>query len=378
MTFSILQPPRILFGRGTAAQAAPLALGFGQRVLLVHGGSARRSDWLADALQAGGATVHRHPCPGEPTLAMLEQALPDLRAFAPTSVIALGGGSVIDLAKALAAMIPATGAPLDHLEGVGKALPLTHDPLPLIALPTTAGTGAEVTKNAVIGVPEQGRKVSLRDDRMIARVAIVDPALTDGCPAGVTLASGLDAVTQVIEPYLSCKATPYSDAIALPAIGPGLAALMRLAAGEDAAARDALAWTSLCGGLALANSGLGAVHGFAGVIGGMTGAPHGEICGALLGPVLAMNRQRSSGPAQERADRVCALIAGPLGCPPDDAPMALADWAHGAGLPRLSAMGLAAQDHAQVAQTAQGASSMKGNPVPLSMADLIAVLNAAG
>lgn len=378
MNFSILQPPRILFGRGSAAKAAGLVLGFGKRILVVHGRSVERSDWLVEALVAGGARVQRYLCAEEPTLEMLEEALGWTRPARPQVVVALGGGSVIDLAKALAALIPAKGEPMDHLEGVGKAMPLVADPLPFIALPTTAGTGAEVTKNAVIGVPEQGRKVSLRDDRMIARLAIVDPALTDGCPRGITLASGLDAVTQVVEPYVSCKATAYSDAIARPAIGPGLAALMRLMKGEETEARDALAWTSLSGGLALANAGLGAVHGFAGVIGGMTGAPHGAICGALLGPVLAMNRARSTGEARRRADEACALIAGALGCSAEAAPETLAAWAHAAGLPRLSEMGIAASQHRQVALGAITASSMRGNPVPLAEDDLRSILESAG
>ena len=378
MSFSILSPGRILFGRGQAAQAAALIRPFGTRVLLVHGASGRFAPGLSGQLAALGAEVQGIACAEEPTLALLEQALDQTRDFAPQGVVALGGGAVLDLGKALAALIPATGDVLDHLEGVGKALPLMADPLPFVALPTTAGTGAEVTKNAVIGVPEQGRKVSLRDDRMIARLAIVDPALTDGCPWPVTLASGLDAITQVIEPYVSCKATPYSDAIALPAIGPGLRAMLHLAVADDAPARDALAWTSLCGGLALANAGLGMVHGFAGVIGGRTGAAHGAICGALLGPVLAMNRARSTGDARARLDRVFEILAEVLGCTAEAAPEALASWAHGAGLPRLSALGVRPADHDDIAQIAQTASSTKGNPVVLSHADLMQVLESAG
>lgn len=377
MAFSIQQPGRILFGRGTAAQAAGLIAGFSPRVLLVQGANAARADWLASDLAAKGAQVARLSCAGEPTLPDLMAALDIGRAFAPGVVAGLGGGAVIDLAKALAALIPAKGDPLDHLEVVGKALPLTVDPLPFVALPTTAGTGAEVTKNSVIGLPDHGRKVSLRDDRMIARVAIVDPALTDDCPRAVTLASGLDALTQVIEPYTSCKATPYTDAITQPAIAPGLAALMRLMEGEDARARDALAWTSLTGGLALANAGLGAVHGFAGVIGGTTGAPHGAICGALLGPVLAMNRARTEGAARARVDDVCAILGTALGVAPQDAPAALTTWARAAGLPRLRDMGLDPATHADVAQASLSASSMKGNPVALSVADLTAILDQA-
>ena len=377
MSFAILQPPRILFGTGTAAQAPDLIRDFGNRVVLVHGASVARAAWLIQALVAGGAHVLPLSCAAEPTLAVLQDALDASRAFAPHVVVSLGGGAAVDLGKAVAALTPAPGGIMDHLEVVGRGLPLVAAPIPFVALPTTAGTGAEMTRNAVIGLPDHGRKVSLRDDRMIARVAIVDPALTHDCPPFVTLASGLDAVTQVIEPYVSCKATAYSDALARPAIGPGMAALMRLMSGEDAAAREALAWTSVCGGLALANSGLGAVHGFAGVIGGMTGAAHGAICGALLGPVLAMNHARSEGDSLARLTEVCTLLAAPLGCSAEDAPQSLADWARSAGLPGLSAMGLDPRDHGAVAEASLAASSMKGNPVALSIADLRTVLEAA-
>jgi hypothetical protein len=375
MSFSILQPGRILFGRGQVAQAASIAQTYGPRGVIVHGANPARAAGIVAAM---GPQVITLTCATEPTLAMLDDATATARAHRPDWVLAIGGGAVLDLGKALAAMIPAPGPALDHLEGVGRALPLQADPLPFIAIPTTSGTGAEVTKNAVIGVPEQGRKVSLRDDRMIARVGIVDPALTDGCPWPVTLASGLDAVTQVIEPYVSVKATAYTDALAWPAIESGLRALMALQAGEDPGARDALAWVSLSGGLALANAGLGVVHGFSGVIGGRTGAAHGAICGALLGPVLAMNRARSTGAARERLDRVCAALAEVLDTTPDHAPTALSDWAHAAGLPRLSVMGVLTADHDAIAAVAETASSTRGNPVVLNRADLCAILHTAG
>jgi alcohol dehydrogenase class IV len=369
--FGITQPGRILFGRGEAAKAPGLVRAFGARGIVVHGANPARAAWLVDAVGPGGLAL---PCAGEPTLADLETALTVARVHGADWVVAIGGGAALDLGKALAALIPAPDGPMEHLEVVGKGLPLTVAPLPFIALPTTAGTGAEVTKNAVIGLPEMGRKVSLRDDRMVARLAIVDPALTDGCPKAVTLASGLDAVTQVIEPYVSVKATSYTDALALPAIGIGMRALMRLIAGEDPKARDEMAWVSLCGGLALANAGLGAVHGFAGVIGGMTGAAHGAICGALLGPVLAANRAAATSVARERLDRVCAVLAEVLGCAPDDAPAALQAWARDQGLPRLAGLGVQAADHLRIAEAAEEASSMKGNPVKLERVVLIEVL----
>ncbi|MGL4238977.1 iron-containing alcohol dehydrogenase [Tabrizicola sp.] len=372
--FGITAPPRILFGRGEAAKAPGLIRPFGARGLIVHGANPSRAAWLVEAM---GPEVLTLSCGREPTLDDVIVALSAARDHRPDWVAAIGGGAAMDLAKALAALIPAPDGPMEHLEIVGKGLPLKADPLPFVAIPTTAGTGSEVTKNAVIGLPEHGRKVSLRDDRMIARLAIVDPALTDGCPWDVTLASGLDAVVQVIEPYVSLKATPYTDALAEPAIGQGISALRRLMAGEDAAARDQMAWVSLCGGLALANAALGAVHGFAGVIGGTTGAPHGAICGALLGPVLEANRAMAEGAARARLEEVCRILATELGTSAEAAPQALQDWAREAGLPDLAGLGLTAEMHGEVVEAALSASSMKGNPVVLSAAALRGILEAA-
>lgn len=376
MGFGIAAPGRILFGRGEAAKAAAQICAMGSRVLLVCGRNVARADWLVQGLVAAGAQVQTLPCPEEPTLPMLEDAIRQARGLDPQVVVGLGGGAALDMAKALAALVPAPGGAMDHLEVVGRGLPLTVPPLPFVAIPTTSGTGAEATKNAVIGVPDPvggngGRKVSLRDDRMLARLAIVDPALTDGCPRAVTLASGLDAVTQVIEPFVSVKATPFTDALARPAIETGLSALKALMQAEDAGARDRLAWVSLCGGLCLANAGLGAVHGLAGVIGGQTGAAHGAICGVLLGPVLAANRARATGDAAARLDLVLGLIDQTLGAP-------VGDWARAQGLPGLTAMGVAPADHAQIAGASLSASSMKGNPVALSADDLVGIMRAAG
>ena len=374
--FQLLLPGRILFGRGEAAKTAGLAAGFGPRVLLVHGRDAARAAWLLADLNWAGCEVHALICAKEPDLPMLEAALAEARVFAPDVVTGLGGGAVLDLAKALAGLIPATGQVLDHLEGAGQGLPLIQNPLPFIAVPTTSGTGAEATKNAVIDVPAQRRKVSLRDDRMMARLAIVDPALTDGCPRGVTLSSGLDALTQVIEPYLCNRANPATDALARAAIPMALAALPALMQGEDAGARDAMAWVSLSGGIALANAGLGAVHGLAGVIGGVTGAAHGAICGTLLPFVIAANRAAMpAGPVAERLAEVDAMLSTAFGGGPGTE--ALHRWSRRNGLPGLAALGLDARDHGSVAAAAAGASSMKANPVVLPEAVLQAILRAA-
>lgn len=373
--FAFATAGRILFGRGRAIEACEIALSYGSRVILVHGRDASRAAWLKDALTRAGGQVHTLSCPREPDLPLLTEALARLRPTRADVVVALGGGAVIDLGKAIAALLPAKTDPMDHLEVVGRGLPLAAPPLPFIALPTTAGTGAEVTKNAVIGVPKAGRKVSLRDDRMLPRLALIDPALTDGLPWSVTLTSGLDALTQVIEPFLSCRANPMTDALTRAAIPQALPALMLLAKGEDANARDAMAFVSLSGGLALANAGLGAVHGFAGVIGGLTGAAHGAICGALLPHVLAQLATQGAVPA--RIDEVRRWLAEPLGVAPQAAFEAMAQWQREAGLPGLSTLGVTPTLIPTIGAQSAASSSMKGSPVVFSTASLLAMLKAA-
>lgn len=376
--FAFATATEILFGRGQAAQAAARVAGLGARVLLVQGANPARSDWLAAALAASGCTVARFAVAREPDMALVAAGMAEARAARALVVVALGGGAVVDAGKAIAALVPATRPMLDHLEVVGQGLPLDHPPLPFVALPTTAGTGAEVTRNAVIGVPEHGRKVSLRDARMLPRLAIVDPALTDHCPRGITLASGLDAITQVIEPYVSARANPLTDALCRDAIPRGLSALIRLMRGEDAAARDEMAWVSLCGGIALANAGLGAVHGLAGPLGGLTGAAHGAICGTLLPHVLLANRRAVADPA--RLDAVAGWIGAAfgLGADMETATAALADWARAEGLPRLSELGIGPAAQAAAAEAAASSSSMKANPVPLGAQALAEIMQAAG
>lgn len=376
--FSFYSPQALHFGRGQAAQTAALAAGFGLRVLIVHGSNAARAAWLVEGCCASGLSVTTESCAAEPSLPALEAALDRLSTDRPDVVVALGGGSVIDFAKALAALIPCAGAPLEYLEGVGGGKPLDSAPLPMIALPTTAGTGAEVTKNAVIAVPEHGVKVSLRDARMIPNIAIVDAALMQGAPRHVTLAAGLDAVTQVIEPYLSVKATPMTDALCQAAIPKGVAALRAVVEQDAAEAWDDMAWVSTCGGLALANAGLGAVHGFAGVIGGQTGAPHGEICGALLPAVLASHVEKAKAGTQvhTRLMWILDLIDTAFEVETGAGLSALRNWSRDMGLRDLVQMGLDPEDHAQVAQLSAGASSMKGTPFALTHEDLIAILRA--
>ncbi|MFT6945546.1 MAG: alcohol dehydrogenase class IV [Yoonia sp.] len=378
--FSFSSPQSIHFGRGQSQQTAAIAKGFGNTALLVHGANAQRAEWLVTSCNDAGLSIKTISCQNEPSLPDIERALAGLQGFRPAVVIGLGGGSVIDLAKALAALIPCNGHALSYLEVVGDGRPLDQSPIPMIALPTTAGTGAEVTKNAVISAPDHGLKVSLRDPRMIPQIAIVDADLMQGAPQLVTLTAGLDAVTQVIEPYLSIKSNPMTDAICRAAIPVGLSVLRDVVENDSPIAWDSMAWVSTCGGLALANAGLGAVHGFAGVIGGKTNAPHGEICGTLLPAVLESHLRKSqkNTDIHERLSWVLGHIdasfaKGRQGCGIAE----LRQWSARLGLRSLNGAGLFSEDYDEVAHAAATASSMKGNPFPLTHADLIEILWAA-
>lgn len=378
--FSFFSPQAIHFGRGQSQQAAALAAGFGGAVLVVHGANAARADWLLKSCKAQGLTTTTQSCRNEPSLPDIEAAFAQLKGTPPDVVIALGGGSVIDFAKALAALLPNDNPPLDYLEGVGGGLPLEQPPIPMIALPTTAGTGAEVTKNAVISVPEHAVKVSLRDPRMVPDIAIVDADLMQGAPKNITLAAGLDAITQVIEPYLSVKSNPMTDALCGAAIPAGIGVLRDLVEKDSPQAWDQMAWVSTCGGLTLANAGLGAVHGFAGVIGGKTNAPHGEICGALL-PAVLNSHLRQAKPQTDVYNRIHWVVGildthfgtGYAG----SGIVGLSGWSKAQGLRGLSDMGLSPRDHAQIADASAKASSMKGNPFVLSKDDLFEILQQA-
>ena len=236
--------------------------------------------------------VHHVRVDGEPTIEDARRAA----AHADVEiVVAIGGGSALDLGKAAAALIANGGDPLRYLEVIGEGRPLERPSLPCVAIPTTAGTGSEVTRNAVLGSPTHGVKASLRSPHMLPAVALVDPELTYDLPPALTASTGLDALTQLIEPFVSARANAFVDAICRDAIPRVIAALPKAFAGDRAARAD-MAYASLCGGLALANAGLGAVHGFAGPIGGRFPAPHGAICAVLLPHVVAINAARTGDP----------------------------------------------------------------------------------
>ena len=289
MKFDFATAARIVFAPGASKQLPELAREFGTRALVVTGGNVARVGPTVKALEDAGVACQSFSVDGEPTLQSVRQGARAARGNYDL-VIGFGGGSAIDAAKAIAALATNSGEPLDYLEVIGDARPLENVPLPFIAVPTTAGTGAEVTRNAVLGSDEHKAKASLRSPLMLAKVALVDPDLTLDLPRQVTVNTGLDALTQVIEPYVCTRANSFTDAFCsegMKRIGACLTRAVRN--GQDCPARESMSLASLLGGLALANAGLGVVHGFAAPLGGMLKAPHGGLCAAVLPHGISVN-----------------------------------------------------------------------------------------
>lgn len=284
MAFEFATATRIRFGAGTRHELAAAAASMWRaRALVVRGSDPGRVAPLIEAMKAAGVTPIPVTVAGEPEVGTVRQALALAREHDCGLVVAIGGGSVLDAGKAVAALLAQGGDLLDYLEVVGRGQPLMEVSVPMIAVPTTAGTGSEVTRNAVLTSPEHRVKASLRSLGMLPRLAIVDPELTLGLPPAVTAACGMDALTQLIEPYVSPRANPMTDLFCVEGMRVAAGALPRVWSNpEDLEARTGMAWASLLGGLALANAGLGAVHGIAAPLGGMFRLPHGAACAAVL------------------------------------------------------------------------------------------------
>ena len=367
--FEFATAERILFGEGVTREVPAAARAFGKRALLVTGAAADRAAPLRSALEAAGVACVPFAIAGEPTIDLIRSAprVCDL-------VIAFGGGSALDAGKAIAAMIANPGDVMDYLEAIGRGQPLPHAAAPCIAIPTTAGTGSEVTRNAVLASPEHRVKASLRSAGMLPRLAVVDPELTYSLPREITASIGLDALTQLIEPYVGIRANPMTDALCVEGIRRAARALPRVCAhGADREARSEMAWASLAGGMALANAGLGAVHGFAAPIGGMWPAPHGAVCAALLPLVLEVNVRAVRERAPERLarfDEVARLLTGRPHAVAADAVAWIEALVRELQIPPLRAYGVTEADIPLLVQKAEKASSTKGNPVVLTREEL--------
>ena len=376
--FDLALPPRISFGPGRAADVPEIVAGLGSRVLVVTGSTPARVESVIAPLRAGADVVEVFTVGAEPTVQDARSATAIGHALGAEVVVAIGGGSPIDLGKAVAMLLGNGGDPMDYIEVVGRGQPILRAPLPLVAVPTTAGTGAEVTANAVLSVPEHGVKASLRHPLMIPRHAIVDPELTLDCPPAVTAASGMDALTQCLEPYVSNRANRMTDSWArMGMMAAGRSLVAAYWDGSDVAAREDMSLCSLLGGLSLANAKLGAVHGFAGVLGGMTDAPHGALCAALLGPVCEANLARADARLTSRFAYVAACLTGVPDATAEDGLHWIEHTRALLQIPALSDYGLTAGDTDVVVAKAARASSMQGNPVELSIEELAEVFQTA-
>ncbi len=380
--FEFATASRIIFGMGVRRGLGTILAGLGQRVLVVGGSSRRHDAWLEPLLADAKMTRVGFAVSGEPTIDIARAGATVAREAACEVVLGLGGGSALDAAKAIAALAPQKGDVLDYLEVVGRGKRLEASPLPCVAVPTTAGTGSEVTKNAVLGSDEHRVKVSLRSPSMLPRVAVIDPELTISLPRAITAATGLDALSQLIEPFVSAKRQPLTDGVCRE----GLACIrhaLRRACDEpgDLTAREAMSFASLCGGMALANAGLGAVHGCAGPIGGMFPAPHGAVCAVLLPGVMEANivaaRCGGDDDLLTRYAEVARILTNdPAACPDDGARWVrslVADLA----ISSLASCGVTTADIPELVAKSKAASSMRGNPVTLSDDTLAAILAAA-
>ncbi len=381
--FEFATASRIIFGAGTVGEAGPAATTLGRRALVVTGRNADRAAPLFRSLTASGVAAVTFTASGEPTIADVQKGILTAVEEGCDLVIGFGGGSALDTAKAIAAAAMDPGDIFDHLEVVGRGEPLHHPALPCIAIPTTAGTGAEVTRNSVLASPAHRVKVSLRGPLLLPRLAIVDPELTLGLPPDLTAATGLDALTQLVEPFVSRRANPVSDALCREGLRRSVRSLRRaFEDGTDLAARTDLALASLCGGLALTNAGLGAVHGLAAPLGGSTSTPHGAACAQLLASVMEANvralRERApESPALRRYQQLAVILTGDPAALIEDGAAWVEALVRDTGLLSLAALGLQASEIPAVVEKAAATNSMKANPIVLTNEELKGVLKKA-
>lgn len=390
-SFSIARLPRIEFGCGAIGKLPALLAGYGRRLLLVTGQKAFIESaaglTLLAQLDAQGFSYEQLKVSGEPSPAFIDQAVTALHPEAFDAVVGIGGGSALDAAKAIAGLLRPGNSVMDHLEGVGPELPYQGPSTPFIAVPTTAGTGSEATKNAVLSVSgRQGFKKSFRDDKLVAEWAIVDPDLLASCPPALIAADGMDAFTQLLESFVSTRANPMTDALArsgIMAVKEGLLAWYQGGAAA-APARERMAYASLLSGICLAQTGLGSVHGLAAPLGAFFPIPHGVACGTLVATatrrnIEALTARLPDSAALTKYAEVGRRFAMEKGLNGQDARQRLVQelerWQAVLALPRLAAYGITEADIPHIVTHSRG-SSMKTNPLELSDAELGAILRA--
>ncbi|MBK1879822.1 iron-containing alcohol dehydrogenase [Pelagicoccus mobilis] len=381
--FSFATANSIHFGEGVAKTIPSLLQESHGPLFVLTGSDSKRHAQTLGLLTQAGFEVFIHPVHGEPDLNSINLATNAARDSGAKCILAIGGGSVIDTGKAVAALATNSGQLIDFLEGVGKGKALTEDSLPFMAIPTTAGTGSEVTRNSVIGVPKAGVKVSLRSASMLPTWAVVDPELTYDLPPEIAAYTGMDALIQCLEAYLSKNSNPLTDGIARE--GLRLAARSIKAACKaplDTHAKADLCAASLCGGIALANAKLGSIHGFAGPLGGMINAPHGAICASLLVPcysanLRALDSRDPQNPSRSKMNDVATLLTGNPQAKASYAVAWFESLSNALPLKTLGELGLAKEQFEEAARKSASSSSMKGNPIELTKFELIEILEAA-
>jgi alcohol dehydrogenase class IV len=383
MQFEFSTASRIVFGRGKLSEIKNILKHMGSRVLLITGKSSNRTDILTSLLDKNHIPYARFSIKREPNIADINEGISHVRQIGCEFVVAIGGGSVIDAGKAIACLSRNEGNVIDYLEVIGRGKQIPQAGLGMAAIPTTAGTGSEVTRNSVIGAPEKKVKVSIRSPYLLPEVAIIDPDLSVSMPAEITAYSGMDALTQLIEPFVSNHANPLTDALCLQGIKYAAESLVNVYKdGEDVISREKMSLASLFSGFALANAKLGAVHGFAGVIGGMFSAPHGAVCARLLAPVLEVNinslsAKKGESPYLKRFDKIAQILTGKKDSYAQDMIGFVRRLSEQLEIPPLAEHGISEEDFPEIIVKAAGSSSMKGNPVDLNPDELYSIMEMA-
>jgi alcohol dehydrogenase class IV len=383
MQFEFATARRIIFGRGTVHQLAPLAAEMGRRWCVVTGASPDRAAELLDQLRQRDLEITVLAVSGEPTTDSALEGVSRARHSGCEAVIGIGGGSVLDTGKVIAALLTNRGELMQYLEVIGKGQPLSNPSAPYFAVPTTAGTGAEVTRNAVLGSPAHRVKVSMRSPYMLPTLALVDPELTYSMPPPVTAATGLDAFTQLLEAFVSNQSNPMTDALCREGLQRAARSLpLVYEDGTNPIAREDMALASLFGGIVLANAKLGAVHGIAGPLGGMYPASHGTVCAILLPHVMeanlaALQSRMPQSPPLERFTEIARIVTGKTQAEAQEGVDWIQHLCRKLNVPTLESLGVAKADLQTVVEKSKNASSMKGNPVKLTESELMDVLHRA-
>lgn len=382
MAFSFETAARIVFGPGSVEEVGRSASAVGSRALLVTGSDASRARPIEDLIAAADVECKTLCVRSEPTVELVRDGSAQVRRAGVDVVIACGGGSAIDAAKAIAVLATNGGDPLDYLEVIGKGRALAKPGLPVIAVPTTAGTGAEVTRNAVLLSSTDKVKVSLRSNHMLPRLALVDPELSAGMPPEITASTGLDALAQLIEAFTTHRSNAITDGFCREGLRRVGSSLLNAYHHGDPRAREDMALASLLSGLALANAGLGAVHGFAGPIGGRYGAPHGAVCAALLPHAMrvnlsALHSRKTGSVVLERYDEIAGLLTGQEDATAEEGVEWISQACGEMKIAGLARFGIEPSDFADLTLAAERSSSMHGNPVTLTHAEMREILEAA-